>query len=128
MDKTLTEFSRGKQNGYHAWCKLCVKAYDSLYYKQNKHRRPPQRKADRERKQDYIFAYLSKNPCVDCGESDPVVLEFDHINGNKIAAIADYLTRSILRIKSEIDKCVVRCANCHRRKTAKELGYYRYKD
>ena len=66
---------------------------------------------------------------MDCGESDPIVLDFDHSKGRrKRAAIADLVRGGALRwgtILREIEKCEVRCANCHRRRTATELGWYR---
>ena len=57
--------------------------------------------------------------CVDCGESNPIVLEFDHVRGKKKKAIADMVSHSysIETIKEEIRKCEIRCANCHRIKT-----------
>jgi len=65
-------------------------------------------------------AYLRDHPCVDCGISDPLVLEFDHVSGMKRASVSQ-LTRQALPTKTideEIGKCQVRCANCHRRRTA----------
>lgn len=67
------------------------------------------------------------NPCLDCGETNPVVLEFDHVKGNKVAAVA-VLSKdcwSLEKIQEEINKCEVRCANCHRKKTALQLGWYK---
>jgi hypothetical protein len=75
-----------------------------------------------------ILRYLEQHPCVDCGESDPVVLEFDHRDpGAKSFNIGAASTGSIglERVRREIQKCDVRCANCHRRKTAKTAGYMR---
>ena len=59
--------------------------------------------------------YLREHPCVDCGETDPVVLQFDHV-GQKRANIARMLTDSFTwrQIELEIEKCEIRCGNCHR--------------
>jgi hypothetical protein len=72
---------------------------------------------------EYVAAYLAKYPCVDCGETDPVVLEFDHrADAVKRFNIGSALQRrfSLKTVIAEIEKCDVRCANCHRRKTRKE--------
>lgn len=63
--------------------------------------------------------YLCNHPCVDCGESDPVVLEFDHVRGVKDTNVANLISGAgrMQRLMDEIAKCDVRCANCHRRKT-----------
>lgn len=77
----------------------------------------------------WIFDYLREHPCVDCGEADPVVLEFDHVRGEKFATIARMAQGfSLAKVRAEIAKCDVRCANCHRRKTASQLGWYAYMD
>jgi hypothetical protein len=73
---------------------------------------------------EYIIEYLSTHPCVDCGQDNPNVLEFDHRNDKELD-ISYMLTRgySLEHIAAEISKCDIRCANCHRRKTAKERGW-----
>jgi hypothetical protein len=79
----------------------------------------------------WIMDYLSTHPCVDCGETDPIVLDFDHKDGEeKSFNLGDALNKrkmGIKRISEEVDKCVVRCANCHRRKTAKAAGFWKLK-
>lgn len=71
---------------------------------------------------EFIQSYLINHPCVDCGENDPIVLEFDHIKGNKLFNLGAVSSGGygIIKIKEEIDKCEIRCANCHRRKTYRE--------
>ena len=63
---------------------------------------------------------------MDCGEADPIVLEFDH-RGDKRAQIVDLIGdhASWPDVFAEIQKCDVRCANCHRRRTAQTRGHYR---
>lgn len=66
----------------------------------------------------FIDGYKSEHPCVDCGESDPVVLDFDHVLGKKKFNIGSAASgKTIAEIVAEIEKCEVRCANCHRRAT-----------
>ena len=77
---------------------------------------------------EYLWNYLLTHPCAHCGEADPIVLEFHHIGG-KDMAISEMIIRvsSVDRLKEELQKTTVLCANCHRRITAQELGWFRSK-
>ena len=79
-----------------------------------------------QRIRQYLIDYLSSHPCIDCGETDIVVLEFDHIESKEIG-ICKAVNRgwSLKKLQNEISKCVVRCANDHRRKTAKDFNWYK---
>jgi hypothetical protein len=83
------------------------------------------KQARRKQTMDWINDYLRSHPCVDCGEIDPIVLEFDHVSG-KEHNISSMLTYSLDRIKQEIERCEVRCANCHCRVTHARRGSYRW--
>ncbi len=74
--------------------------------------------------------YLSEHPCVDCGESDIVVLEFDHVIGEKKwnVSVLVHSPSPWATVEHEIAKCEVRCANCHRRRTAKQFNWRSYVD
>jgi hypothetical protein len=78
-------------------------------------------KKRRARNKKFIQDYLATHPCIDCGETDPIVLEFDHVRGTKVSNVTDMSRRvhGINAIIKEISKCEVRCANCHRRITHK---------
>jgi hypothetical protein len=59
-----------------------------------------------------------------------VVLTFDHL-GDKLFSISSRIgCGNLPKLIEEIGKCVVRCANCHMRKTAKDFNWYtvRYKN
>jgi hypothetical protein len=74
---------------------------------------------------EQLVELLRARRCADCGESDPLVLEFDHL-GNKRFGIAKGLRdRNWQAVRDEIDKCDVVCANCHRRRTARPGGFAR---
>jgi len=69
-----------------------------------------------QRNSKYVNDYLLSHPCVDCGNNNTIVLEFDHIKDDKKFNISDIRKRaySLKTIQDEISKCEVRCANCHR--------------
>jgi hypothetical protein len=78
--------------------------------------------ARRERNRMLVWNYLRTHPCTVCGESDPVVLDFDHL-ADKYRDIGWLVPASCTaRIVAEIAKCRVLCANCHRRHTAAQNG------
>jgi hypothetical protein len=56
--------------------------------------------------------------CIDCGyNQNPIALDFDH-TGKKLFNInTARASRSFTVLLDEIDKCEIRCANCHRIKT-----------
>jgi hypothetical protein len=112
-------------------CRECQAGQKKQWYEKHgdKHRARVRENNQRykETAQRYVWDYLSTHPCVDCGETDPVVLEFDHVRGKKRASIARMVSNlySVDSIKKEIAKCEVRCANCHRRRTSKRKGWFR---
>src|SRR5712691_7919047 len=107
-----------------AWCRPCFARANAANYARNREREKArligQKIARRAVVREHLIAYLSSHPCVDCGISDIIVLEFDH-RGEKVADVATYADggRSWERVLVEIRKCDVRCANCHRRVTAR---------
>src|SRR5579859_2313307 len=123
--------ARGRLQPY---CKPCSRQYVRDHYLRNqsyyvskavarnglRHRQAAQR----------VLAYLQDHPCVDCGEADAVVLDFDHLEPSEKRESVAVMVRDGLgwdTIRTEIAKCAVRCANCHRRPTARQFGWFRLK-
>ena len=123
--KPLEDFAwRRKAKGQrHNYCRPCHSEYHREHYLANKQRYIDQARerkdALRLERTKYLIEYFATHPCADCGERDPIVLEFDHL-GDKLFNIGAVLTyRNWASILAEIEKCEVVCANCHRRRTKK---------
>jgi hypothetical protein len=107
-------------------CKYCQSEMSKLHYKNNKPIYNERNRITKARtlaeNRLHISSYLSEHPCVDCGQTDLRLLEFDHVNGQKSRDISDLFTWGFNwpTIEAEIAKCEVRCANCHRIKTIEQ--------
>lgn len=110
-------------------CDSCRKAWQN----ENHKNRPKEQLANKAEKAKIrrrnhaqrVWDFLKEHPCVKCGESDPVVLEFDHIDETqKRLEISNMLYHSWEELEKELAKCRVMCCNCHRRRTSIQLGWY----
>jgi hypothetical protein len=114
-------------------CKECDKKARREYYLKNKDRIVGivmgNNKKIKERNGRFVWNYLLEHPCIGCGETNPIVLEFDHRDGSdktiEVSKMVN-LGYSVENIKNEIAKCDIRCANCHRIRTAKQFNWYSY--
>ncbi|HZN16349.1 MAG TPA: hypothetical protein VFB78_18945 [Acidimicrobiales bacterium] len=125
--KPLNDFNRRStaKDGRQWSCRSC----NSDYHRRNKARHNAQIHARTKREvranTERLWAYLLGHPCVDCGEADPVVLEFDHLRDkrrNVAQLVRGWPWSTVL---AEIAKCEVVCANCHRRRTYTRQGSWR---
>ena len=118
-------------DGLDSFCKDCRRIADKKTYNNNlagnRKIGLASKNKVRLRNRQFIFDYLIGKSCIDCGEKDPIVLEFDHFEDKKDNLSEIIQNCSIEKIEAEIKKCEIRCANCHRRKTAIQLGYYKTK-
>jgi hypothetical protein len=135
IEKPVEQFNfRNKKKGIRVYqCKSCQAAYHRQHYLRNKEkykkkaRRWDAENRDRERKerQVYVIEYLLEHPCVDCGETNPLILDFDHVRGEKKHNISAMVAGVYgwKSLKAELAKCDVRCVNCHRIRTANEENW-----
>ena len=109
------------------------KEYFAKWYKRNREVQIANTTARRNRmtreNRAHIVSYLLEHPCVDCGEKDIVVLQFDHVRGKKRYEISVMIRGGYpwSEILKEIAKCEIRCANDHVRRTSKVQKSYRLK-
>jgi hypothetical protein len=129
--KSVEDFAwrRKAQGQRQTYCRRCQAAYNRDHYLANKRlyvdRARARKDALRVERTAFLLDYFSSHPCVDCGEHDPLVLEFDH-QGGKLFDIGTALPcNSWGSILAEIDKCEVVCANCHRRRTKRHQNAMR---
>jgi hypothetical protein len=118
--------STGKRDSY---CRPCRAEYKQAHYAANKQRyikNADARKAKLSaRRVTWLLDYFAAHPCVDCGETDPTVLEFDHLRDKTFDIGIGLHYKNWDLVLAEIAKCEVRCANCHRRQTALRGGFAR---
>lgn len=126
IPQSIEKFTfKDKKNGVRrAHCQDCQSRWFKHHYKSKKQyyisRNKVNNAAQRINTQKMIYDHLLTNPCVDCGETNPIVLDFDHVKDKKSFNVSTAVKRGLLwkKIMNEIAKCEVRCSNCHRMKTS----------
>ena len=101
INKEFSEFyNRNSGTGVSVYCKLCTN----------------QQTIFRQRMLKSKAIVYKGNKCAVCGyKTCEAALEFHHLNPEeKDFSIAHARLTSFENIKSELDKCVLVCANCHR--------------
>jgi hypothetical protein len=128
VTKPIGEFAwrRRRKGQRDNMCRPCRSAYGREHYLANRQhyieaegRRKRERAKTRTR---LLLEFFRSHPCADCGETDPLVLEFDHLKDKSFNIGHQFASRSWQAILDEIEKCEVVCANCHRRRTARRQG------
>ncbi len=132
-NKPLGDFYKRKSGlragQFYEKCKVCYKIRGRSYYQQN---RIKQLELAKIRKHKYIeerkkfLEGIKGKECIDCGIKYPAwVMDFDHREGQKkISSVSKLAFRTIAKlekIKEEIEKCDLVCANCHRQRTYERL-------
>lgn len=123
LEKPIEEFNNNqcKTDGKQSECKQCHRLLCNKYYQNNKQQYRNRSKVHR-LKIYQIVNNIKKSGCCKCGEKDIACLDFHHIN-NKIKSISSLIANENLDlINKEIQKCIILCANCHRK-----LHYYKNK-
>ena len=127
----LSDFNwrRKQKNQRDNYCRPCRAAYKQEHYARNRQRYIDNACRRRNllavKRFEFLIEYFKSHPCCDCGETDPMVLEFDHLRDKEFNVAQGVRDRSWQAFTDEIAKCEVVCANCHRRRTAKRAGYVR---
>ena len=127
LNKDESEFNKHR-GGLGSYCKACSKDYHNKRNSTNDMRKKRRDNNFKRRNEARVrvMEYLANHPCEECKEADIIVLEFDHLRDKEFdISFAISGGYSWERVSKEIEKCRVLCANCHRRHTAKSLGWFK---
>jgi hypothetical protein len=120
VEKPVEDFlwKNKSKNQRHYSCKECYKelrkaSYDknAQYYRDKSKRRRKEHSIQYEEYKKSLF-------CKMCGETESVCLDFHHLNSDSkqfTIGSRKYSSGNFQKTINEIKKCVVLCANCHRK-------------
>lgn len=127
-EKSFDEYHKDctSTDGFCRKCKKCTREYRQNYYHENRNKEISLARiyTDNRRKniRNFFKDYLVGCECIDCGETNRNLLEFDHVRGDKLFTISEAKRGAYTdeKIMDEVKKCEIRCCNCHRL-----ITYYR---
>lgn len=97
-EKELEEFYKKEKGLYHTYCKICLNEETIL----------------RQQKLKIQAVEYKGGKCEKCGYNNYIgALQFHHINPKEKDFNISRTNKSFDNIKTELDKCMLLCANCH---------------
>ena len=119
-------------------CRYCKKSYPESYFgvalttKNKVYKRHKckfcyleTKRIRKDNHREWLKNFKKSSVCNKCGVADYRVLEFHHLNEKEkdFSISFNYLNLGLDKIKQEIKKCVILCANCHRITHYEENGW-----
>ena len=91
--------------------------YSKKYYEANKPTEKIRLLHNKKQKKVEWDVYKATLKCINCGENHPATFDFHHVNPEeKKYSVNDLVSnKRWARVYEEIKKCIVLCANCHRK-------------
>lgn len=119
VSKPTTDYFSNKHHktGFDAYCKSCRREYSRKHYQMQKEYYTAKNTKRKKVSHNYVWDVKVKSKCVRCGFDNPAALDFHHRDSTtKEFSISKAYAKGIGldRIKKEIAKCDILCANCHR--------------
>lgn len=108
-----------KRDGLGHSCRECHATYTRRHYAENVSYYVTKAAKNRAAL-NQLIASLKAGPCADCGvRYPPYVMDFDHRDPSKKSFTISMSHRSsgARKVREEIAKCDLVCANCHRERT-----------
>lgn len=121
QEKPISEFNKNKykKDGLQSECKECHNKLYKKYYYNNKDKFRDRSKRNRKEIRDFLNNIKQKG-CSICGETDIACLDFHHLSDKKYNISELVNSENLNKIKEELNKCIILCANCHRK-----IHYYK---
>jgi hypothetical protein len=116
LDKPVDEYFKNSRmkDGLQPRCKTCAAEY--LKKPETLAKYVAYSKRISRRNRDLLNEYKQQRGCTTCPETEAACLDFHHKDRNEkdfeVGNLGSYAWSTIMK---EIDKCILVCANCHRK-------------
>ena len=111
-----------KRSEYYLKNKERILENGKRHYRENKEMYAATHRAYRKKAWSWLKDIKLGAKCGKCGESDPICLDFHHIDPSKKEHNIGHLysnSASKELVLREVSKCIVLCSNCHRKEHAR---------
>lgn len=113
--------SKNKRSEYYNINKETIINDVIIYQKKNKEKYRKWQEKYRKKLQDEWKLFKDTLECLLCNENNGCCLDFHHVDDNDKEFNITNIYKNKNKLKKELNKCVVLCANCHRKLHSNKL-------